>query len=332
VPSQEHFLRQSLARSALAAVGVFAIVAVSRAQLSETGLGNVLYCNTIAGDFTVAGASTRVRDGDQTNPFALNVNTIPGGATVVAAYANWSYMGNNPQANNTILVNGTPVTGAKSGEGNRDLVWGMDYGFAYTADVTSLFTANGTYTVQGATDSTGAQRIGEGISVVIVYESSGAPTKEVNVYDGYTSTTTGDANGTLQFCLEYASDATLFLNGLDGQTTFTDEFFVNSQFASDQFGLGGASNAWQGTLGPGVAGRNYYDHALGNADAFMTAGDTSLTFQTIGFDMAGTAYTDAIGHSFAAMSFVPVPEPLSLLAFAPIAALAARRRIRRNRQ
>lgn len=313
-------------RAAAVAVVCASVVPLAWSQVTETGFGNVVYCNTVAGDFTVAGASTRVRDGDQTNPFTLNVNTIPGGATVVAAYANWSYMGNNPQANNTILVNGTPVTGAKSGEGNRDLVWGHDYGFAYTADVTSLFTANGNYTIQGATDSSSAQRIGEGLSVVIVYEQTGAIEKEVSVYDGYTSTTTGDAEGTMNFCQAYDSDATFFLNGIDGQTIFTDDFFVNGQYASDSFGLGGSQNAWQGNLGPGVAGRNYYDHAYGDADAFLAQGDTSMTFQTIGFDYAGAFYTDAIAHSFGAVSFAPVPEPGLLLAFGGLAAAALRRR------
>lgn len=301
---------------------------VASCQVAETGLGNMLYCDTLQGDFVVAGASTRIRDGAQTPTFNLNVAGIPNGATVVAAYANWSYLGNTPQPFNNIFLGGQLVTGQKSGEGNRDLVWGHDYAFAYTADVTSIITGNATYQVQGATDNVSANRIGEGISIVVVYELATAVLKEVNVYDGYTSTTTGDAEATLAFCNPYASNIKLFLNALDGQEELTDDFYVNNLYASDRFGLGGFENAWRGKLGPGASGRNYYDHILGDASDFVSLNDTDIRIDTDGFD-DDAVRTDAIGHSFAAVSFQPVPEPGTIaVIILGLSALCRRKRSR----
>lgn len=300
---------------------------MTAAQVTETGMGNMLYCETLKGDFVVTGASTRIRDGAQTPTFNLTVAGIPAGADVVKAYANWSYLGNTPMPFNSIQIAGQAVTGQKSGEGNRDLVWGHDYAFAYTADVTSIIIANGTYQITGATDNVGANRIGEGLSIVVVYEDDNSVLREVNIYDGYTSTTTGNAEATLAFCNPFASDLKLFANALDGQKGLTDDFYVNNLWASDRFGLGGYEDAWQGNLGPGGPGRNYYDHIIGDASDFVSVGDTQIKFETDGFD-DDLIRTDAIGHSFAAVSFQPVPEPATIVAMSlGVAALCRRRKI-----
>ncbi len=303
-----------------------ALVASVGAQVSETGMGNMIFCDTLRGDFVVAGASTRIRDGAQSPTFNLTVAGIPNGADVVAAYANWSYLGNTPMPFNSIVVAGQAVTGQKSGEGNRDLVWGHDFAFSYTADVTSLIFGNGSYSISGATDSTGANRIGEGISLVVIYEDPSSALREINVYDGYTSTTTGEGKATLAFCNPFGSELRLFANALDGQKTLTDDFYVNNWLVSDQLGLGGQENAWQGKLGPGAVGQNFYDHVYGDVSSFATVGDTELTFETDGFD-DDLIRTDAIGHSFAAVSFQPVPEPTTIVAVSlGLAALFRRRR------
>lgn len=296
-------------------------------QPLETGLGNRIYSDKIKGDFVVAGASSRIRQGVQTTDFTVAVAGIPMGATIVKAFANWSYLTNNATAANTILINDNPVTGQKSGEGARDLMWGFDKAAAYTADVTNLITGNGNLTIKGATDPSSGIRIGEGISIATIYRLDSLAEKEVNVYDGYTSTTTGDAFGTLNFARAYASDMKLFVNALDGQAIFSDDFYVNGRYASELPGLGGSANAWRGTLGPGGPGDNYYDHFVGDVSTFTNPNDMSITVETDGFDEPGP-FTDAIGHSFAAVSFKPVPEPATLAVLGLGLAAFLRRRSR----
>lgn len=304
-------------------------------QSLQTGMGNLLFCENIQGDFATVGASTRTAlyDGAQSMAFPLHVGSIPNGARVVAAYANWSYLANNPADSNLIFINGMPVLGDLRGKGERDLAWGFEHAAAYTADVTDIFQQNATYTVVGATDDVTEQRIGEGISVVMVYELAGASTKEVSVYDGYTSSMTSDGSAQLNFCNEYAGGPLhFFTNALDGQLIYEDNFQINSMDVNGGLGTGVAPNAWRGSLGPGAVGHNFYDHAEGDASTWVGAGSMSMTYRTLGFDNIGANGADAIGHSFAAVAFQPVPEPGTLLALTLGFAGLVARRSRRQKQ
>ena len=301
------------------------------ASASETGI-NRIYAEYIKGDYVTAGASSRVRDGfPQTDPFNVDLAGIPIGATVVKAFANWSYMADEATATDTIKIDGTNVTGALTGTGDVDLVWGYEKAVAYSADVTALVTVNGAYSIEGAIDDPDGEWIGEGLSFVVVYEDPNATMKAVHVYDGYFSTTTGSGQASIDFIAEYSGgNAHFFTNALDGQDIFSDDFVVNGTTASGDFGLGGAGNAFRGTLGPGPADYNYYDHAEGDAAAYMGVGNVSLLYRTEGFTNGTTNYTDAIGHSFSAMSFAAVPEPGTCVAAVIGLAWASRRKTRLN--
>lgn len=291
-----------------------------------------MFYTQVEGDFVVGGASSRVRDGGVVgDTVTVSLTGIPAGATVVQAFANWSYMGDLLYSTNDVSVDGTAVTGTLAGYGENDLVWGYDYGMSYTADVSGLVTGNGDYDFRGIVDDRGKEWIGEGVSIVAVYRLDGMANRAVHIYHGYMSTTSGDSEASLGFNSAYeGGDAHFFTNAIDGQEGFTDDFLFNGTVASDDFGLSGFGNAFQGDLGLGPRDYNYYDHAEGDASAYMDVGDMNVRYKTEGFTNNGSLYTDAIGHSMAAVSFGVVPEPSLLLAAGlGLAALARQRRARK---
>lgn len=300
----------------LALAGLLAIPALA----GESGLGPApIYSTYVNGDFTVAGATSRGFPTGQTDPFPITVGGVPGGGTVVKAFASWNYLTATPgdPGEASITINGSPVSGALVGSGDPDLCWGMPFGASYLADVTGLVTGNGVYSIGSATD-TAAGALGEGVSLLLVYDDGG-PTREVNVYAGYTSTEStgsGVAAATLGWTTPFGGVGGFhfFTNGLDGQFA-GDQFDINGSDASALAG-GAPGDSWIGLLGPAAPGSNYYDHAEGDISAYLGLGDTSLGFTT-------TSLSDCIGHTFAAVSLLPEPSSLLLLA---LGGLALRRR------
>lgn len=185
-------------------------------------------------------------------------------------------------------------------------------GVHYLADVTSLVTGNGSYSIGGATDKLGAY--GEGVQLLAVYSNSSSPLKQINVAAGFTANdVSGPAVGTITFGLgAYGGGPThYFQNALDGQT-FGDTFSINGTDVSGVFpGTFAAGDAFTGLKGPFAGSGNLYDYAEGDSSPYMTIGDTSIT----GVD---TVISDCIGLSFAAISFgaqAAVPEPASVALF-----------------
>ena len=311
-----------------------------------------IYSAILPGDYVVGSNYTRqFGTGDplgsgtpQSSPFSIGIGGIPAGATIVKAYANWSYQTPTPflgsAAEADIAINGTPVAGSLTGSAAPDLLWSQQGTDAYTADVTGIVTAaggNGIYTVSGAVDSATPSSYGEGMSMLVVWALPGAPLQEVNVYSGLSTTESGPAVATYDFALgPYAGGpAHFFVNALDGQSQFTDQGLINGlgiEASGTIGGVGPAGNSWDGLVGLNPTS-NIYDHAEGDSSPYMIAGDTFLTVQTLGAGNSGGLYSDAIGHSFGAMAF-PVPEPatwtLALLGALALAELARRNRKHRN--
>ena len=301
-----------------------------RARAQETGLNNVLFRDTFQGDFVVAGSSTRVTgaaDPQSSNPFNLSVTLPNANDTVYAAFIDWSFLTDNPNTAtlNTISLNNTAVTatGSAISSGSPDLGWSYRYGAAYVANVTAIAQAAKTgatlnFSIGNASDKAGS--LGEGLSLIVLYRDNSMPTREINVYSGYTSGASGNGLATFGFGHAYSNGtAHFFLNGIDGQQGYGDSFQINGTNATGGpiSGLGTANDAWQGRVGPGgVASANdLYDQAVGNAQSFMTNGEMSLTAQTWGAGN-GTNLTDFVGNSFGAMSFAASPEPSALAIFA----------------
>lgn len=280
-------------------------------------------------NFVVSGASTRQWAGHQTDPFNLTVAGITNGAQIKRAYLNWSYLTDNTFNLNEAFVkfNGIGVVGLESGRCEPDLVWGRQYTAAYTADVTSLITGNGTYSIAEAVDeaTSGQPALGEGISLLIVFEHPDEPIRQIDIYNGMWTTMADTSPISITGVKRAGRDLRLFTNALDGQEAFSDDFLIDGSVAS-HLAPGTFGNAFQGALGPGPLGENYYDHFDNDIGAFVLPDSDSFTFQTIGHVNGSPAYDDAIGHTIAAVSFAPVPEPGSLAALTVGLACLARRK------
>jgi hypothetical protein len=301
---------RSIVRVFIGALGLSSLVLPRLASASETGMGPAaIYSQNVTGDFVVAGNNTRQFGVTtaQTNPFNIVLSGIPAGASVIQAYANWQYQTNAPGAASeaNILVNGNGVTGALTGVAAPDFNWGHTNSDAYTADITSLVTGNGTYTITGAVDSaTTVGSYGEGMSILAVWSKAGSPVKNVDVYSGLTSNTGGTATAIYGFDTPYnGGPANFFINALDGQA-FADQGLINGVNITGLAGIGPIGNTWEGLVGSDPTD-NMYDQATGDVSPYMNFGDASLTLQT-------TLIGDYIGHSFGAISFSAVPEPTAM--------------------
>ena len=320
------------------AATLFAVLAAALPALATEDGFTPIFSSTLKGDFVTTGASTRLFGVPvaQSDPFNVTLSGIPVGSTVVAAFANWSYLTDLPgdAGEAGITINGTPINGTVA-TGSPDLGWGRSSSAAYTADVTSLVTGNGSFRIGSAVDDAVSGGFGEGFSLLAVYSNPNSPLNRVNVYSGFTSNTSRTPEGLVPSAAVYnfaagpyvGGPAHFFINALDGQNGATDTFRINGLNAGGLLGgTGSATDAWRGLLGPSAAG-NLYDHAEGDSSFVMVVNQTSLTAGTA---LGATGAGDAVGHSFGAISFAAavVPEPGTALFGVGLAAFLALRRRR----
>ena len=144
---------------------------------------------TVTGDYVAAGTGLRNRGYG-----TITISGIPTGATVKAAYLVWDILDNSQEpslANGNF--NGAPIQGTFTGSGASPC-WPASNNFSFFADVTSLVTGNGAYSLtgfaSGATDGSDPWSSGspapeaEGASLVVVYTENAAPTETVQLYTG----------------------------------------------------------------------------------------------------------------------------------------------------
>ncbi|MEM7084008.1 MAG: hypothetical protein AAF465_14865 [Pseudomonadota bacterium] len=154
---------------------------------------------SLAGDlnYVITGGSLRTNpnSGIGANACAVGISSsnpiagIPAGSTVEAAYLYWA--GSGSTVDSVVTLNGSTVTA------NRVFTAPFVFGattydfFGGFADVTSLVSGNGTYTVAGLTVNTGAphcavQAVLAGWSLVVVYENSVTERlRVINLFDGF---------------------------------------------------------------------------------------------------------------------------------------------------
>lgn len=315
-------------------------LASASAHAIQTGIGGFTeFSQTLRGNFVAAGASMRRFEGPpQANPFVVTLGGIPGGSTIVKAYANWTYLSNfdDNAFDGGIKINEVDVRGVRSGFGDPDLNWNRRYAISYTQEITGIVTAaggNGNYTIRNAVDEQATQSLGEGFSLIVVYSNPNEALRQVNVDFGYTSTTSGGGGGEIRFGqgAYQGGETRFFLNAHDGQAGYADDLLVNNIQASFVWPMV-AGDSWRGASGPGPVGTNFYDQVFDDSQAFMLPGDTSLSWRTLGGGNADpNLYDDCVGHSAVAIS-MPVPEPgtASVLLIAGIGWLI-RRSIKRDR-
>ncbi len=188
---------------------------------SQTTL-NPSFSVTLPGDYVAAGVGLRGGTAPSFGPppatGPITIAGIPTGASVVKAFLYWGMLDNGFETSlGQLSLNGTPVTGSLIGSG-PDTCWGRSNSFTFRAEVTSLVTGNGTYTLTGF--AKGGSILSEGASLVVIYQSTGLPTKTVILADGNISIPIGTSTGTTSFSgfttTGPVSAATTFMVG-DGQ-------------------------------------------------------------------------------------------------------------------
>jgi hypothetical protein len=296
-------------------IAVILILALSAARARaqgpsfETGLSPAFPAITAPGvDFAATGVSTRVvgLNAPQAEPFVLMGPVLPRGCSETLTLVQWTFLHNfGSPAAHTITFNGVPVVGTKTGFGQPDLCWiALGSGTSYTAVLPAGLTVfGGPNTVAGATDGMlgplGTTSRGEGFDILTVYECPGEPLRVVEVYTGYTSTTSGTAPVALPFTHPFLGCGLhFFTNAMDGQSG-PDSFFVNGVDVSGLIpGTTGPGNAWAGLLGAWpVPPTNWlHDHADGDVSTWVLAGSLSMT-------MGSVDGGDCVGHSLAAVSY-----------------------------
>jgi hypothetical protein len=168
---------------------------------------------TLAGDYVAAGVGLRGSTSGN-----ISLRGIPAGATVVNAFLYYSMLDNGEDPSlHTITMNGTNINASLIGSG-PDTCWGVSNSFTYRADVASLITGNGTYSLTNV--ASGGSILAEGASLVVIYQLAGAPVKTIIIDDGNISMPYGSSSGSAAFTPFTAtgpvSATTTFIVG-DGQ-------------------------------------------------------------------------------------------------------------------
>jgi hypothetical protein len=139
------------------------------------------FAQVVPGGVVSAGVGLR-----GTGAGTISLTGIPADATVERAFLYWATWGQSPTAT-TPTLNGTAVPGVLIGQSEG--FWGTAQAFAYRADVTTVVTGNGAYTVGGLpagplppedmnTSDT------QGASLVVIYALAGTPAHAIVINDG----------------------------------------------------------------------------------------------------------------------------------------------------
>jgi hypothetical protein len=150
----------------------------SSADGNNTLAPSALY--TIAGDVTSAGVGLR-----GTGTGEITISDIPPGSTIFRAYLYWATLGTANTYTNPTL-DGFSVNGDLIGT-SGDTCWGVQNNFVYRAEITSLVTGNGTYTIGGLPNNLDLGNDSQGASLVVLYETVGDPFRTIVINDGAVS-------------------------------------------------------------------------------------------------------------------------------------------------
>jgi hypothetical protein len=163
--------------SVTAALAQAAVAVGQLAQGSAAGGLTQAFNITVPGDYVAGGVGLRGRT--QGN---ISISDIPAGATVAQALLYWGMLDNGEDPLlKRLTFNGNAVTGTRIGTG-PDTCWGLSNSFTYRADVTRFVSGNGVYTLDQV--ATGGAILADGASLVVIYQKSGSPLRQVVILDG----------------------------------------------------------------------------------------------------------------------------------------------------
>jgi hypothetical protein len=203
--------------------------------------------NTDIGEFGQGGMR-----GDGTG--SIDVTGISG--SVFHAFLYWHGPTNStdPNSNATVTFNGNSVTGTNIGSA-ADNNWGFDNSQSYRADVTSLVTGNGTYSLSDFV-KTGDGTIADinGVALIVFYDDADASDdRNVVLWNG------NDSNQPSAFDSDSAWDETISGVQYGGSGAASLDFVVadGQSFSDGELDVNGTPIAGPGAVFDGDTGPNY---------------------------------------------------------------------------
>jgi hypothetical protein len=249
----------------------------------------------------------------------IDVNCVSG--TVTRAYLYWHGIDRGGVGavydNETVTVNGTPVTGTSLGDASTNC-WGGGSSRAFEADVTGLISGNGSYAIDGLAD--GADHSGNGASLVVLFNDGNSSNdvdlafflgNDSNIPSGFPGEDDG-WNASLPGINYGGGPVSVQLHVADGQSASDGDLTFTTPNGSET--IVDTSNLYDGNTVPDAgtsrttSGSLWDIHDLDITNAFgATSGAVTL-------DLSGqTGASDCLGLIGALISFeagsVPPSEP-----------------------
>jgi hypothetical protein len=239
----------------------------------------------VHGGYTAAGIGMR-----NLGYGTISITGVPAGATVKSATLMWDILADasDPSFGQGTL-DGQQVTGTQWASGASPC-WPVGSNFSYEADVTSLVSGNGSYSLagfaSGQTDGADPWTAGsappllEGATLVVVYQLSSMPEADIQIAEGATETDSGNS-------------ATATLNGF----TVSAHPAVTTTYIVADGQLPGNTASFDGTTLPGVgfpgadpqavpnySQGNLWDTVTADVSSYASPGDTSASVAVTGND------------------------------------------------
>ena len=250
-----------------------------------TGALSTVSSVTVHGGYTAAGIGMR-----NLGYGTISLTGVPTRATVKSATLLWDVLADQSDPSFAQgSFNGTVITGT-GWASDASPCWPVGSNFAYEADVTSLVTGNGSYSLSGfATgESDGADpwNVGstppllEGASLVVVYQLASMPPTTIQIAEGATETDSGNSatasmNG---FIVSAPASATTTYIVADGQEAGNTASFNGTTLPDVSF-PGADPQAV-----PNYSQGNLWDTATTDVSSMVSPGDTSASLAVTGND------------------------------------------------
>jgi hypothetical protein len=311
-------MRRVFCRSAFIALTVLVFTSSSAHANSIA-----LYDTVFSTDYVTAAIGLR-----DVGAGSITVSGVTGTVTRALLYWHGPTNSTSPTVNANVTVAGSPISGTNIGF-SSDNFWGTANSQAYSADVTSLITGNGSFSLSGFQN---ASSLINGATLFVFYDDGNeANDRDVVLFNGNDSNfssafdgagwslalnginyTSGTAN-----LVTYVSDGQNFGAADDGTLRVNGTFL-----ASGGLFQGLAPNA----PGAGFGGSSLTDINTFNLTPFLVPGTNNLTITLDpGTVDALSAIVAAVDLPAGAASATPVPEPATLVLVGAGLALVARR-------